>query len=77
MLKATVNYISESGKSAILAVTTQLGLINQRVSGFAPLPEGHKLTKGMEIEIPATKVTTEVRPNEADPAKPFVWLVFS
>ena len=76
-MKATVNYISESGKIAILAVTKNLGLIQQRVSGFVSLPEGHKLTVGMEIDVPATNVTKEIRPNEQDPSRPFEWLVFS
>lgn len=76
-MKAIVNYISESGKSAIIAVTQNLGLINQTVSGFVPLPEDHKLAKGMEFDIPATRVTKDIRPNEKDPSKPFVWLEFS
>ena len=76
-MKAIVNYISPSGKSAILAVTTQLGLIKQTVSGFVALPEGHAITLKQELDIPATKVTKEIRPNEKDPSNPFVWLEFS
>lgn len=76
-MKAIVNYISENGKSAIIAVTKDLGLIQQRVTGFVSLPEGHKMTKGMEFDIPANTVTKEIRPNEQDPARPFEWLVFS
>jgi len=77
-MKAIVNYISESGKSAIIAVTQNLGLINQTVSGFVPLPDGHGLTLKQEFDIPGvTKVTKDIRPNEKDPSKPFVWLEFS
>lgn len=76
-MKAIVNYISESGKSAIIAVTKNLGLINQTVSGFVALPEGHKMIKGMEFDIPATNVTKEIRPNTENPDRPFEWLVFS
>lgn len=74
-MKAIVNHVSESGKVAILAITTSIGPIQQRISGNVLLPEGHKVVKGQELDIPATKVRVEQRLAE-DTGRAFDWLIF-
>lgn len=74
-MKAIINYVSPKGKCAILAISTQIGPIVQRVSGFVSLPEGHELEKGAEIEIPAVSVSTEARVDK-ETGETFTWLVF-
>lgn len=73
-MKAKILYISESKKSATLSVERNLGPITQKVSGFVSLPEGHDYNVGQELEIPATKVSKEIRTTED--GKSFDWLVF-
>ncbi len=58
MLKGTINYISKSGKSALIAVTTTNGIFKQRVSGFVEC-ETKDLKVGQEIEMPFSKAHTE------------------
>lgn len=74
-MKAIVNHVSESGKVAILAITTSIGPIQQRISGNVLLPEGHSVVKGQKLDIPATKVRVEQRLAE-DTGRAFDWLIF-
>ena len=73
-MKTKVTYISESGKSAILMTEQTIGPIVQVLSGFVRLPEGHNVTVGQELVIPAKKVTKEVRTTED--GKSFDFLIF-
>ena len=80
-MKATVNYISKSGKSASITVKQQFGLIESNVSGFVGIPEGTTLELKQELDIPATKVVVEQRTSaitaENPVARVFDYLVFS
>ena len=75
-MEATVNYVSPKGKCVILAINTKIGIINQRVSGFVMLDEGHGLNAKDIIDIPATKVSTEMR-TDKETGEQYCWLVFS
>lgn len=48
-MKGIVTYISQSGKSAIIAVSQKAGKLNKQVSGFYPLSEA--VTVGEELDL--------------------------
>jgi hypothetical protein len=73
-MKATVTYISASQKSAIIAVKQNFGFVNTSVSGFVEISEGANLTVGQTIDIPAAKVSKEIR--TAEDGTKFEWLTF-
>lgn len=73
-MKATINYISKSNKSASVAVKQTVGPIEQTISGFVGLPEGHTYEVGNVLDIPAKSVRTEVRRGED--GTPFNFLIF-
>jgi hypothetical protein len=73
-MKATINYISKSNKSASISLKQTVGPITQTISGFVGLPEDHKMEVGMELDIPAKSVRTEVRRGED--GTPFNFLIF-
>ena len=54
-MKANVLYFNESKMTALLSVTTKLGVINNELSGFVRTNE--VLIVGQEIDIPATDCT--------------------
>lgn len=73
-MKAIINYLSKSNKSANIAIKQVIGPITQTISGFVGLPEDHKYEVGMELDILAKSVRTEVRKGED--GTPFNFLVF-
>jgi len=74
-MKATVLYISKSGKSATIAVKQEYGKVNTPINGFVGINEGETLEVGEEIDLPnVTKVIVTVRNGED--GTPFNFLSF-
>lgn len=73
-MKGTILYISKSGKSASISVRQSLGDIEQSITGFVGLPEGHTKEVGDEVNIPATRVVVDIRMSEE--GEPFNFLRF-
>jgi hypothetical protein len=80
-MKAKVLYVSESGKSATVAVEQPMGDIVQSTVGFTNLKEGLTPEVGDYLSIEgATKVDTEissVTDEETGEVIEFTWLKFS
>ena len=80
-MKAKVLYVSESGKSATVAVEQPMGDIVQSTVGFTNLKEGLTPEVGDYLDITgATEVSTEVSSvtdEETGEVIEFTWLKFS
>ena len=80
-MKAKVLYVSESGKSATVAVEQPMGDIVQSTVGFTNLKEGLTPEVGDYLDITgATEVRTEistVTDEETGEVIEFTWLKFS
>ena len=80
-MKAKVLYVSESGKSATVAVEQPMGDIVQSTVGFTNLKEGLNPEVGDYLDITgATEVSTEVSSvtdEETGEVIEFTWLKFS
>ena len=80
-MKAKVLYVSESGKSATVAVEQPMGDIVQSTVGFTNLKEGLTPEVGDYLDITgATRVRTEistVTDEETGEVIEFTWLKFS
>jgi len=74
IMNATILYISKSGKSATVSVTQELGDIVQTVTGFVGLNPNKKYEVKQVLDIPATKVRSELRRSED--GTEFSFLVF-
>jgi len=79
-MKAKVLYVSQSGKSASVAVNQKMGPIVQSTTGFINLAEGLEPEIGDELDIPnVSKVSTvisEVTDEETGEVINFTWLRF-
>ena len=79
-MKAKVLYVSQSGKSASVAVDQKLGDIVQSTTGFIDLAEGLEPEIGDELNIPraseVSTVTSEVTDEETGEVINFTWLRF-
>jgi hypothetical protein len=79
-MKAKVLYVSQSGKSASVAVDQKLGDIVQSTTGFINLAEGLEPEVGDELNIPGASkvstVTSEVTDEESGEVISFTWLRF-
>ena len=79
-MKAKVLYVSQSGKSASVAVDQKLGDIVQSTTGFINLAEGLEPEVGDELNIPGASkvstVTSEVTDAETGEVINFTWLRF-
>ena len=73
-MNATILYISKSGKSATVSVTQEMGDIVQTVTGFVGLNPNKKYEVKQVLDIPATKVRSELRRSED--GTEFSFLVF-
>jgi len=73
-MKATILYISKSGKSATVSVIQELGDIVQTVTGFVGLNPNNTYELKQELNIPASKVRSELR--RAEDGTEFSFLVF-
>tara|TARA_R100001530_G_C4254023_1_gene138644 strand:+ start:81 stop:323 length:243 start_codon:yes stop_codon:yes gene_type:complete len=79
-MKAKVLYVSQSGKSASVAVDQKLGDIVQSTTGFINLAEGLEPEVGDELDIPnvskVSTATSEVTDEETGEVISFTWLRF-
>ncbi|MAG52623.1 MAG: hypothetical protein CMH62_01535 [Nanoarchaeota archaeon] len=80
-MKAKVLYVSQSGKSASVAVDQKMGDIVQSTTGFINLAEGLEPEIGDELNIPnatiVSTVTSEVTDEETGEVISFTWLRFA
>jgi hypothetical protein len=80
-MKAKVLYVSQSGKSASVAVDQKMGDIVQSTTGFINLADGLEPEIGDELNIPnatiVSTVTSEVTDEETGEVINFTWLRFA